>query len=315
MPILRAWGSNTDLAFQTVKDVRIDQANGEALAHLEIPDALADEADGYLLHPTVLDGCFQMLMGILQGGGTTYLPTGFRSIRLMAEKAPTSLWCHGVVVSQSAREIECDLNLFDETGRVVATICGMQATAGALRGKTRTDKWGDPVKLLALEQIWGPASTLAEPRRMGPWVIFRDTRLDIADQISAQFEAYGAIPHRIVSIGDTYESDGHNVTIRSGNDDDAIRLMAEAGKVDGVFFAHGLDAVAESDDPTGEEAIVTMIAVSKALARAPVVDRPRVYVATRTPSSAMAGIRWLHRRRRRSTALSAWPITNTKARG
>lgn len=268
-------------AFQAIKELRFNHGTREALARLEIQPEHKASLDKYRIHPSLLDGCFQILMGILPDKSTLYLPTGFRSIRIAPGRSPETIWCLGRLVSQTAKTIECDLTLMDETGHVYGVVRGMQATAGAGGNRKRTDKWGDDVRLQVLNYEWKAASALTEPKRIGPWVIFCDSRREVGTQVANRLEALGAIPQKIVTIGSAYSADGNRATMRPGHLDDVRKILVDAGPLDGVFFAHGLEAGEGRGDPTGELAIETLTVALQALADREVSDRPRVYVATR----------------------------------
>ncbi|MEM7041255.1 MAG: SDR family NAD(P)-dependent oxidoreductase [Pseudomonadota bacterium] len=268
-------------AFQAVQELRFNHQTREALAKIQIEPAYRGLLERYRVHPSLQDGCFQILMGILPDKSTLYLPTGFRSIRIAPGRSPETIWCHARLVNQTSKTIECDLTLMDETGEVYGMVRGMQATAGAGGNQKRTDKWGDEVRLQVLNYEWRPAGTLAEPKRVGPWLVFSDTKREVGAQVAERLAMLGAIPQRIVTIGDRYESDGNRVMIRPGHLDDIRKVIAEAGPLDGVFFGHGLDAGEGRGDPTGELAIETLAAALKVLAEREVDERPRVYVATR----------------------------------
>jgi acyl transferase domain-containing protein/NAD(P)-dependent dehydrogenase (short-subunit alcohol dehydrogenase family)/acyl carrier protein len=276
-------------AFQAVKELRFNLETREALAKLEIAPEHRSLVDKFRVHPSLQDGCFQILMGILPDKSTLYLPTGFRSIRIMPGRSPETIWCHGRFVNQTAKTIECDLTLMDETGQVYGVVRGMQATAGAGGNQKRTDKWGDEVRLRILNYDWKTASALAEPKRFGHWLVFCDSKLEVGAQVANRLDALGAMPKRLVSIGETYSSDGHSVTIRPGDLNDARRVIEEAGPLDGVFFAHGLDSGDDSGDPTGEQAIETMTVALQVLAERDIQARPRIYVATQLAFSTDHG--------------------------
>ena len=216
-------------AFQPVKELRFNLETREALAKLEIAPEHRSLIEKFRVHPSLQDGCFQILMGILPDSSTLYLPTGFRSIRIMPGRSPETIWCHGRFVSQTAKTIECDLTLMNEDGQVYGIVRGMQATAGAGGSRKRTDKWGDEVRLQVLNYNWQSASILTEPKRLGPWMVFCDNKFEVGAQVANRLEALGAMPQRIVSIGDSYSLDGNRVTMRPGNLDDMRQILADCG--------------------------------------------------------------------------------------
>lgn len=267
-------------AFQTLKTVYLDPVRGDALAYLELDNKLSTR-EGYYLHPGLLDGCFQMLMGVLRDDSTMYLPTGFKSIRVMSSRTPANIWCYGRMVSQNAKNITTDLTLFDEAGRTIAEVRGMQATASSNRTSQRTDKWGDPVVREEMLYTWEAGDELDEPSRMGRWLVIGEKGEAHAENVVAELENMGAMAPVLVTLGDHFEFDGEEAVIRAGNNEDGVRLFSELGDVHGLAFMHGVRA-GKVDDYTGEIAIETMLSVSKALLGLPVDERPRVYYITQS---------------------------------
>ncbi|MFK7996725.1 MAG: SDR family NAD(P)-dependent oxidoreductase [Granulosicoccus sp.] len=268
-------------AFQAINSVYLNPARGDALAFLELNKELASK-EGYFLHPSLLDGCFQMLMGVLRDDSTMYLPTGFKSIRVLCKQTPTRVWCYGRMVSQTAKNIITDLTLFDEAGRTVAEVRGMQATASSNKNKSqRLDKFGDPVTLEEMEYEWHPGEQLDEPSRMGRWLVFADKGQESAEELVSELENMGAMAPVLVTLGEQFEFEEDEAVIRAGSNDDCARLFSEVGDVHGIAFMHGL-ASGVTIDPTGEIAIETMLSVSKALHGLPVDERPRVYYITQS---------------------------------
>lgn len=97
---------------------------GEALARIQAPRVLRRRLDGYLLHPAVLDACFQS--AILHPTAAapeqvlpiSYLPTGIEQIRVHDElRVP--LWCY-TRPRKNDDLLLVDIFLLDEQGTVVA---------------------------------------------------------------------------------------------------------------------------------------------------------------------------------------------------
>ena len=284
---LATLGLQYGAAFRPVETLYLDHGRGEALAFLSLREDLARVA-GYRLHPSLLDGCFQMLMGVLRDGDTLYLPTGFKSIRVTTARTPTRIWCHGRMTAQSARDIVADLTLLDESGRTVATVRGMQATAASRNeARQRVDKWGDEVSLEEASYNWHRAGEPDEPSRFGRWLVFSAEGDELAAETTSGLEAMGAMSPLPVVVGDRFELGEDSAVVRAGSEEDARRLLDEVGDLHGIAFMHGLSAGDESD-PTGEIAIETILAVSKALGGLPVERRPRVYYVTREAYAADA---------------------------
>ena len=127
-----------DLGFQLGPGFRwlewIWRGKGEALCRLRVP-AAADDTGAYVLHPGLLDTCFQTVgMALLEGsipsggaGSDLYMPLGIERMRYYGS-ADGRLWCHAVVDSGAGEDREtlrADLRLFDEAGRAVVEVTGL----------------------------------------------------------------------------------------------------------------------------------------------------------------------------------------------
>jgi acyl transferase domain-containing protein/acyl carrier protein len=121
-----------------------DSAGGEALAKLRLPASLDSLAE-HLLHPGLLDACFQLagLAHALDAGDETRLPFALRALRLYQpahhQPAATTWWCHAL---QTGEE-QWDVQLLDELGQMIGQIEGLNlrpASSAALRSR---DAWRD----------------------------------------------------------------------------------------------------------------------------------------------------------------------------
>ena len=101
------------------------------IARIEIDEALAHDVHKYNLHPSILDGCFQSLMAMLDSQDTTYLPTHIGELNFYAVSTEKleQIWCVGRMIEKTDRTLKCDLHLLDNEGNVVVTIRGLKATA------------------------------------------------------------------------------------------------------------------------------------------------------------------------------------------
>jgi len=113
--------------FQTIRSVR--HSKSEALAELHVPDAAMDDA--YVLHPALLDGCFQSLVALMPdelARGTVFIPVAIRSLRL--HQSPTQdVLCHITNVRREGRNLLGDLTLLDSQGVVLADVKGLVCSA------------------------------------------------------------------------------------------------------------------------------------------------------------------------------------------
>jgi hypothetical protein len=264
-------------AFQTIWQLRVDQESGRVLSRIKMQPELTANLSQYCIHPTVLDACFQSLIAMLDGSDTTYLPTGFSEMCVYSKQVPANVWCLSEIVTQTDREIDCNLTLIDDEGNVVATIRGMRSTAAAK--KERTDRFGDKVKRQILGYEWTYGETLNEAKRLGYWLVVGSDS-QVAPELIQRLESYGAIGISSVIVGKEFQTADGQMTVRPGHVEDAKDVLKQCGELDGIVFLHGLTATADSIDPTGETAIETLIAFSQALIQQSSEQVPRVYVVT-----------------------------------
>lgn len=115
-------------AFQAVETVFVGQA--ETRVNLCVPEAL-EQADGYALHPALLDACLQSLADTLAGDaghntdGLGFLPFQVGRLVFYGEERQPSR-CRVIVTRKSARSILADFILYDDSGNAVAELRGFR---------------------------------------------------------------------------------------------------------------------------------------------------------------------------------------------
>ncbi len=113
-------------AFQGIE--RLWRGPGAALARLRLPPC----DDRYILHPTVLDACFQAFVGTLAADGKmpAYLPV---AIAKLATCAPLDghkvLWAHAQISERSETRLAGDIRLVNADGEVLAEVRGFVCRA------------------------------------------------------------------------------------------------------------------------------------------------------------------------------------------
>jgi 8-amino-7-oxononanoate synthase len=120
----KAVGLSYGPAFQGVQEL---WTNGdEALARLTLPAVLGDEAAGYLLHPSLLDSCLQVMVEICAtrmdpGRPFCFLP--FQLGRMVYYRsAGRTAFCRATVKRRSARSVVARLQLLDDSGETLAEL-------------------------------------------------------------------------------------------------------------------------------------------------------------------------------------------------
>ncbi len=276
---LAAIGLQYGPAFQTVKEIFISDCGTESLARLELDVQCVSHLEKYRMHPSLLDGCFQTLMAMIDTQAATYLPTRIDEIRLLVDRLPVEIWCHGRLQEMNSRFVECHLDLYDLEGNLVASIKRLRANAAAKR--SRVDKWGDPVKLQILNYAWRVGDNLSEPKRLGNWIVVGDDA-DLGSLIAEQLENFGAIVGAHVRPGSELAIEGRDIVLRPELLDHWKAVLAEHDEIDGIVFTCSLDASPQSDDPTGQWQLRRVVTALQALFSVPRNDSLRIYLVTQS---------------------------------
>jgi len=100
------------------------------LARLRLPAALAPDAGGFVLHPSLMDGALQACIGLLgdsQGAlPKVALPCALRELQvLVAGPTPTWSWLRRAASGSAADETVIDVDLCDDDGRVLVRMQGL----------------------------------------------------------------------------------------------------------------------------------------------------------------------------------------------
>ncbi|NEQ50218.1 MAG: acyltransferase domain-containing protein, partial [Leptolyngbya sp. SIO3F4] len=117
-----------------IKQIWLTQ--GEALGHIQLQDMLALETEQYVLHPALLDSCFQTMFTLVGNHDESfhisenpYLPVGLS--RLTLHRIPTTeIWSQGLLNTTdlaNSQQSSTDINLYTPQGEAVVTIEGLKA--------------------------------------------------------------------------------------------------------------------------------------------------------------------------------------------
>jgi myxalamid-type polyketide synthase MxaB len=137
----------------------------ETLARLRLPDSVG-ETGGYLLHPGLLDACFQTAGATLHGDeeSDVLLPFRVQSLEVAGAAAGTAWWCH----ARQVADLAWDFELFDASGATVARARGFEmrkASGGAFLSRKTAD-W-----MYRVEWLPQPARASDAPTDTGGWLI------------------------------------------------------------------------------------------------------------------------------------------------
>ncbi|MEQ9335550.1 type I polyketide synthase [Thalassobaculum sp.] len=248
---LAADGGGPDALFAMLGDRGIDlgpsfrglhaiwRGDGEALAEILRPSALAESAGRMPIHPALLDSCFQLLGATFTGEGTAggFLPLSVDRVRVW-RRPGERFFCHARIAdSGPSREVAVgNFVLADADGAVLAAVDGLQIKRVA--APTPRDPVTD--SLLAVE--WVPAN-LPDPDWADPAALAAPAAAEAAARIAAlpaigladDLERLAAAYARdaLTALGATVDGDPAAVGVQPRHARLFRRLFALAAAADG----------------------------------------------------------------------------------
>jgi acyl transferase domain-containing protein/acyl carrier protein len=145
---------------------QIHRRDGEALARVTLPTALAAEAPAYTIHPAFLDACFHLLGAAFPSGEDpqSALLIAIERFRLYARPG-SQIWNHTQIAldrQQVGETLSGDIRLYDDDGNLIGEALGLhlkQADRETLQRMLRRlpEDW-------LYEVQWRPAPLLSEAR-------------------------------------------------------------------------------------------------------------------------------------------------------
>jgi NADPH:quinone reductase-like Zn-dependent oxidoreductase/aryl carrier-like protein len=223
----------------------------ESLVEVCLPEGARTAEDDYLFHPALLDACFQGVIpadkDFQQAIGVLYLPVGIEQVRLF-RPAGRRLWSHARLREKTAGWTLADLDIYDESGDVVAQIRGLrgQRVAGGMGEEALDD--------LLYSYEWD-LQARPEPDQLstpGDWLLFAD-RGGVGERLAASLRARGQ-SCTLVFAGESFVQEAEDrLRIKPGSFEDTKRLLSVFTSSDrpalrGIVHLWNLDA------PRAEEA-------------------------------------------------------------
>jgi acyl transferase domain-containing protein len=272
---LRRRGLNYGPRFQTITELH--RSAGRVLARVSATAPLADEPLDYRVHPTLLDGCFQALIAssdtaIASAG---FVPVAIRELHLHCS-FPATVWCYGRLTSATARNVNCDFEVCDGDGTILAEIKGLrcQAIAG---------DWHEPdgacLAARGYAYRWNEQSASVDAPRTGCWLVIADDDDDTADSLSQSMRRLGVANILTAGPGTLISETGGRLIVAEPRQASS-QLHHILDSLDGVVMLSGSDIGPGTGDPTGLAAALDVLATLQSLSRLE-TSTPRAYVVTR----------------------------------
>ncbi|HSR49831.1 MAG TPA: SDR family NAD(P)-dependent oxidoreductase, partial [Acidobacteriota bacterium] len=292
---LKRLGYGYEENFQCVQ--QLWEGTGEVIGKVSLSAGLRAQAPRHLMHPVLLDGCFQLAAAAARqaaGFEEIFLMRGIERVAFYDRLTP-EIWAW-VKIRESAEDgsLFADLKVFDPEGRVLAEIGGLEARrfhTGVL------PKGTDQGKLFQLG--WRPRGAVSSLQGVqgGSWLILSDqggVGRELCRLLRSQGgECWEALP------GESWQAESaERFRIRPQRPRDYRRLLRRwlreaSGAPQGVVHLWSLDAEPDprADDEAMEQACRrscgTLLHALQALLRtSPAGPAPRLWTATRGGQAA-----------------------------
>lgn len=253
--------------FQGVAELFLNAAGDQVLARIAAPEGL--NVDTEILHPALLDSCFQALISTLpdDAADAAHVPVHIDEIRIHGRPGPR-FWCHGTLTSFDDQQMTGDLRLIGSTGIVLAELRGIRARSLGRTG-AGTEPGATDALLLRFELEEQALETGAD--RNGAPATPLIALQDGGGQGDVLINRLISAGHHVQRIepGDALVRGEDRWTFRSDHPGDLAELLADQGA------AHVVDlrALSRADgDPVGLEGATDTLAALQAM---PLTGRSR----------------------------------------
>jgi len=253
-----AQGLEYRAAFQSVAEVW--RGDKEAIASVRLPEGV-NEADRYVVHPALLDGCLQVIAaaagdGVGNGRGT-WMPVGVERVRVR-RRGVADGWCHARWEGDGEAG-RGDVVLYDETGTAWGEIRGVRLQEVGRGERKPEDQWW-------LSEAWEPCEQVGERAQpAGRWAVVAEAGA-WTEAVAEALQERGGEVERLASDG--------------GVGSLAARLEEGGGRWRGVLHLAGGGSEAEVPQQV-QQACMRALTLVQALGRMTWRDAPRLWLVTR----------------------------------
>ncbi|WP_082696643.1 type I polyketide synthase [Mycobacterium sp. IS-1590] len=252
-----------------------------ALAQVAPPRQVRSQRDAYVVHPAVLDACFQSVAAHLDvqaiDEDALALPLALRRLRAYSVGA-SARYCYTRIIKVDASVVEADLDLLDEHGAVLISVEGLQLGTRTSEETRKERVLGERLLTIEWRQRRLPDIPHADT---GTWLLIGMTDTDVMSTALAEaLKSHGA---RCTAM--TWASDGGVATNR-----DELENHLRTGGFTGVVVLTGpqRSAADEQSARLGRDYVQHLVHLTRGLAATPVV-LPYLYVVTRGAQTVVPG--------------------------
>ena len=287
---MQAYGLAYGPEFQGVQELHVGA--GEVLARVTLPDPIVREAGDYVVHPALLDACFQTAFWAAAPNPlpATYVPTKAVNVYVKGPM-PREVWVHTRQTLDTLKsELKVSIAIYDDAGRVLLEVGALHLQPLENENARKFDPLGNCI----FEIEWRKSDLVAAQRNDesigGPWLLVHDDRgfgLALTEQLRA---GHGA---RIVEVfaghdyavtgPDKYRFDPSNIDhwnklLLHAFGKSGCRGVIHCGSLDGAPWSSTSESTLRTDLRRGPWSVLRM---AQALYRQGWRDVPKLYVLTR----------------------------------
>lgn len=263
------------------------------VGELQLPEAVLTDMPAYILHPALLDACFQLLVTTLDNHdglatADTYLPVALESLHVYGRPDPDAgLWGYAVRQPEADMLIG-DVFLLDAEGQAVATARGLCLQRLARDAQAEIDSWLYEIQWQLQPSL---SQSINKPDQPGAWLIFADDS-DLTPKLVRHLQELGETCV-LISPGTHYQKMGPGqYCLNPTQPEEFQRLLpdavAEAGSLcRGIVHLWGLlnelpeHAAAASLAAAQELGSLSVIHLLQALNSVDVSPSPHLWLVTR----------------------------------
>ncbi len=283
-------------AFKNLVTFRHDEDRREFLCCVDALGVDAIDAERFILHPAMLDATIHSMLPVdpARSSQRLFLPFRVQCARFFGAPPRGQFWSTARVKWSDANEFSTDLDLFDASGRIFASLEGLIAR------HVRGSQTGQAAAQMLYAQPWRLAEAAPQPSRARAgqtWLLYASKAMPHALRaVERKLALAGARTIRVVAGTKLEQLEPHLFSIRPSSRADATAVVEAAGAIAGVVHAWSLD-LGESALPSdaiglGPSAVGNLVSAIKA--KGAWAADPEVWLVTAgatTPDGAERGAR------------------------
>ena len=168
-----AIGLHYGTSFQVIKTLWHNEQ--EALAEIHLPEIRKDDAREFVLHPSLIDGSLQAVMGLINHAKPMplYLPFSLEQLDIINQPLPATCFAYVTLGEAKGELIQFNIQISDEAGKVLVNIKDFAVHAIKEEAEEKAE---EKAHLHYYQPVWQPTSlpAIKAPILNGPCLVFDD---------------------------------------------------------------------------------------------------------------------------------------------